>query len=155
HAGPTMQLGDWRVPLRYGAIDAAVNGHREFHRPIGRIAARLTSSAHPFPGVTATVLPGQVPALYLSSTAASEILVRGAAGEPFARLAGGDSYVNTASPTWSLTAESHGSTPDGVVDPKEPPRWQSIDSTGGFTWLESRAAYAAGYPPLPVERRGR
>jgi hypothetical protein len=155
HAGSPTDLGSWRVPVRYGNVDAAIVGHREFHRPTGRIAARLTSSAHPLPGLTAVVLPGQVPGLFVSSSSTAAVTVNGAGGEPFARLSSGGVEVNTASPTWSLTAASRGTSPDGEVDPAAPPRWRQIDTAPRLSWLESRALYPASHPPAAIEQRKR
>lgn len=146
----TVRLGDWTIPLRYGATVASVQGHVEYRPLLG--AFRSTANAAP-PGVTLDVLDGRVPGLFLRWTGTGTLVVHGIAGEPFARITPQGAEVNAASLTWQDDQRLRGAPPPQTpADPKATPRWHVLNGAPQLTWLDRRLAYAPGFPPDDVAR---
>lgn len=142
-AHEVTKLADWSVPLSYGGSKVKVDGHLEYRPLLGTTESRLTSSNEVMPGVTANLLPGSVPGLFLENTTNQTVLVRGRQGEPFARVGPDGTQVNTRSATYADDQRARGLEPPAPVDASRPPLWEKVSDTPLFTWLESRAVYAA------------
>ena len=84
-------------------------------------------------GITATLLAGRMPAIAM--TAARPVTIYGQRGEEMARVTPTTIEVNDASPTWRVTAESHGEPPGSG--------WRPLYDAL-FTWLEPRARVIEG-----------
>jgi MYXO-CTERM domain-containing protein len=147
-ARTTVRLADWTIPLRYGTTTASIKGHVEYRPLLGAFHSTVTKAPS---GVALEVLDGRVPGLFLRWTGNGTLLVRGIAGEPFARLTPQGTEVNEASPTWQDDQRLRGAPPlTTPADPRAEPRWRRQGSTPQLTWLDRRLAYAPGFPPDDV-----
>lgn len=152
--GQPRVLASWEIPMRYGTSDLAVQG-AVIHRPIqGSVVATLDQEPTPPQGLTLTVLPGALPGLFLTSDRRDDVLVRGAAGEPFLRVGPSGAHVNVRSPTWAQTASARGRVPPALVDPDAPPRWKRLSDAPRVGWLEPRTVPEAD-PSAEVTSGGR
>ncbi len=152
--GGPRELASWKIPMRYGTSDLAVQG-AVVHRPVtGSVVATLDDEPALPEGLTLTVLPGALPGLFLTSDRPDDVLVRGAAGEPFLRVGPGGAHVNVRSPVWAQTASARGQVPPALVDPEAPPRWKRVSDAPQVGWLEPRTVPEAD-PPAEVTSGGR
>jgi hypothetical protein len=142
-----VTLAGWSVPLRHGGTAYQVNGHLEY-RPV--VGAFRTTVEHVPAGLSVDALDGRVPGLFLRWRGTGEIVVRGIANEPFARLTPTSTEVNDASETWQEAERLTGTPPTAPADPGAQPRWRRIGTTPQLTWLDRRLAYAPGVPPDDV-----
>jgi hypothetical protein len=142
-------LEEWSVPLRYGAAEHVVKGHRQYKFPGGTWQTVLKKAPDEL-----TVLPfsGVVPALTVArkSTDGPTVVVLGEEDEPMLRLTAAGVEANEASPTWVFTSEATGGyVRTGAVGAKEPPRWARL-TAGQATWLDRRGQVsqtaAEGHP---------
>lgn len=139
-----VRLSSWEVRMKYGSTNVFVTGHREFRPLLGAFKTIVTEQ---FPGASAVVFPGRLPAIYLHVSGAEEVTLLGAGGEPFARVGPRGADVNEASPSWVLTAEVRGTfNPVGPVDATAPPAWRHESDQPQLTWLEPRAMYSKDEP---------
>ena len=145
-----QRLSNWSVPLRVGGAPGRIDGHIEYRPLLGSVMAEIQGSPQPLPGVSMYVLPGPVPALFLENTGRSRVLVRGRAGEPFARVGPGGTEVNVRSPTHQDDLRVKGRRPALASDPEAPPIWREVDPAPRYLWLDARARYAPGQPPDSV-----
>ena len=78
--------------------------------------------------------------LLLVNRTGKTVAISGYEREPYARLrADGTVEVNRRSPTHYLNEERYGGTPvPRSADPKAPPQWQTVSSTGRFEWHDHR-----------------
>jgi hypothetical protein len=144
-----VELGTWSVPLRYDGEPVEVRGRTRFQPLLGGFAV----TADPGPaGVVVQVLPGRLPGLRVEPPPGRTLLVRGADGEPYARLGPQGLEVNSASRTHVEDRAARGE----LVDPPAPgPRWTPPDpSVTAHTWLDARLRYPEDLPPDDVLRRG-
>ena len=130
-----VRLSEWRVPFRYGDRAGEFRGHVEFRPVLGAFRTAVRSLP---PGVTADVLQGRVPGLFLRYAGAGPLVVLGAAREPFARLAPAATEVNLASPTYVEDLTLRGLTPTVAADATAEPRWQRVATAPALTWLDRR-----------------
>jgi len=143
------RLSDWTVPLRVGGREVTARGHLEFRPLVGAFA----TSSDPVPaGLRATVLQGRLPGLAVAADPGREVVVTGAAGEPFARLSPRGAEVNESSPTWVADRAARGLAdgPDGtplLADPAAAPRWLAVGATPTLTWLDARLRWPDQVPP--------
>jgi hypothetical protein len=141
-----VTLAGWTVPLRHGGRAYQVNGHLEYRPVVG--AFRTTVERVP-DGLAVDALDGRVPGLFLRWRGSGEIVVRGVANEPFARLTPTSAEVNDASETWQESERLTGRPPTTPADPAKA-RWRRVGTTPQLTWLDRRLAYAPGVPPDDV-----
>jgi hypothetical protein len=148
-----VRLADWTVPLRQNGTTHEVKGHVEYRPVLG--AFHTTVERRPA-GLTADALDGRVPGLFVQWSGTEPLVIRGIAGEPFARLTPGGAEVNDASETWQDDQRLRGAPPGGTpADPAAPPRWRRVAAAPRLTWLDRRLAYAPGIPPDAVARSRR
>jgi hypothetical protein len=127
-----------------------VRGHVEYRPLLGAFHSTATKAP---PGVALDVLDGRVPGLFLRWTGTGTLVVRGIAGEPFARLTPQGTEVNDASATWQDDQRLRGAPPPATpADARAAPRWRRRSTTPQLTWLDRRLAYAPGFPPDDVAR---
>ncbi len=149
-AGRPAVLGRWSIPLRFAGGSARVTGHVEFRPVLGSITPRLVSPPSPAPGLSAVVLPGRVPGLFLSWTGGGAVTVLGREGEPFARFSPRGVEVNERSPTHLDDLRARGEAPRVAADASAPPVWRRQADAPSYAWLDSRARYPPGQPPEAV-----
>jgi hypothetical protein len=139
-AGAKTTVGRWAIPLRLNGKALALTGRFvTVPPPDGAFRARLTSG-DPFDGVTVTLMPGRVPALYLVNASDEDVLVLGADGEPFLRIGPGGTSANVRSATWRRSGKAAAAADDGVE-----PRWELQSPSPRYAWIEPRAAAAASW----------
>lgn len=149
-AGRTVRLDGWTVPLRHGGKAVTVSGHVEYRPVLGSFRTAVT---HRPRGVEVDATDGRVPELFLRWGGDGPLVVRGIAGEPFARLTPQGVEVNDASPTWQEDQRLRGVPPPSVpADPGAAPAWRRTAASPQLTWLDRRLAYAPGFPPDDVAR---
>lgn len=144
-----VRLAEWSVPLRQGSVTATVHGHFEYRPVLGHAEARMTSPAQLAPGITAAVVSGRTPGVFLKNSTTQTVLVIGRAGEPFARISPAGVDVNLHSLTWADDQRARGLTPPVQSDAAAVPQWSHITSVTSFTWLESRAGRDTAAQPVP------
>jgi hypothetical protein len=145
-----QRLSDWTVPLRVGGAPGRIDGYIEYRPLLGSVTAEIKGSPEPLPGVLMYVLPGPVPALFVENTGRARVLVRGRAGEPFARIGPGGAEVNVRSPTHQDDLRVKGRRPALAADPEAAPAWREVDAAPRYLWLDARARYGPGQPPDAV-----
>lgn len=134
-AKPLDVLARWTVPLTHGGVAGAIEGHVEF-RPVRGTFTPRVRDAEPAPGVTVAAATGNpTPEATVDYTGAGEVVVLGAAGEPYLRLTPHGSAANAASPTW-IAAQN----PAAVTStPAAQPRWTPTGPTPRVTFPLSSA----------------
>lgn len=140
-AGVKTTVGRWAIPMRLNGKALALGGRFEtVPLPDGAFRARLTSG-DPFDGVSVTLMPGRVPALYLVNAGDEDVLVLGADREPFLRIGPGGTSANVRSATWRRSGKAAA---PGANDGGEP-RWELQSPSPRYAWIEARAAAAASW----------
>ncbi|GAC1445360.1 MAG: hypothetical protein NVS3B26_12990 [Mycobacteriales bacterium] len=132
------RLASFEVPLRYGAAATTVRGHLEYRPLLGQFDDTITSVPT---GLTASVLQGRLPGLFVTVTAAMTVLGRD--GEPFVRSDGRALSVNTASRTYVEDQQARGV---AAGPPAVTPRWRALPGRT-FTWLDERLRFPSAAPP--------
>lgn len=118
-AQPLDVLARWSVPISYGGVAGAVEGHVEFRPVTGTFAPELRGG-EPAPGITVTAVAGDpVPMITVASAGPADVVVLGAAGEPYLRITPQGSAANAGSPTW-IAAQDPAAVPNA---PSKEPRW--------------------------------
>jgi hypothetical protein len=138
------RLGTFEVPLRYGGTAVTVRGHLEFQPLLGQFED--TVSAAP-PGLSASVLQGRLPGLFV--TVQAPLTVLGRDGEPFLRSDGRVLSINTSSRTYVEDQQARGVQ---VGPPAVTASWKRLPGRT-FTWLDDRLRYASAAPPDRALRR--
>lgn len=135
------EIGKWEVPLTYGGKPVSVRGLARFE-PL-RGAFDVTVDPAPA-GVTAQVLQGRLPGLFVGSTGAEPLTVLDREGATYVRLSPAGSALNVNS---RLHVEDQRAR--GAVDVPLPSTEPRLEPLSGSTrsWLDSRLQYAAGAPP--------
>jgi hypothetical protein len=149
-AGRAATVGTWTIPLRLAGAPVALHGeYRYAPPPRGAYRPRLTSTSEPLPGVRVSLVAGRVPALYLENASAAEpVVVMGAAGEPFLRVAPDGTSANVLSPTWQRSGKAERAARPPRVDATAEPVWRLVSSAPRYAWIEHRATPAGdGAPP--------
>lgn len=141
--GRPARLADFQVPLQYGGAAVTVRGHVEYRPLLGTFQDTVRSLP---PGMTAVVLQGQLPGLFVTVSAALTVL--GSDGEPFLRSTGSALSVNTASRTYVEDRQARGLS---TGPPSPTPRWQPVGGRS-YTWLDARLRYPAAAPPAAALR---
>lgn len=152
--GP-VQFANWQVPMRYGDRDVIVSGHLEYAIAAGVVVTTITSDAEPLDGVTVAVSQGRVPAILLDNGTDDDVVVLGAAGEPFLRIGPDGVFGNRHSPSLAEDQRYRGEQLPGPVDAGAPPDWIRLASEPRYAWLETRARYPREQPPTEVVASGR
>lgn len=142
----TVRLAEFAVPMRYAGTSRVVRGHLELRPVLGAFRTEVTASP---PGLSAEVLQGRLPGLFV--TVSAPLTVLGRDGEPFLRSDGHRLAVNTASRTYVEDLQARGR-PAGP--PSSVARWQGLPGAS-YTWLDARLAYPAATPPAPALRTSR
>lgn len=149
-ADPTRpaRLGDFTVPLRYGATPTTVRGHVSFRPLLGSYT--VTADAAP-QGLTVQALPGTLPGLFVSDPGAVPLTVMGRDGEPFLRFGSQGVEVNVHSRTHVEDRQARG---DGTAGPVSTvPRFALVaPGASSHTWLDGRLRYPADLPSDAVAR---
>jgi hypothetical protein len=144
------EFGRWEVPLRVDGAPAVLAGRFRAERPAaGRYVARLTSPAEIAPGVRVTLLPGRAPGLLVHNASEKRLLVFGADGEPFLRIAPHGVDANLRSRTWQQSARSASvpEAPPARADARDSsPVWKSVATLPRFGWIEPRALVMGASP---------
>lgn len=138
-AGATEVLDRWELDLRLDGEPVTLRGRTERRPVLGATLAAITSGNQPLDGVSAQILPGELPGI--SMTASVPVTVLGADGEPFLRFGPDGVEANLRSPTWVLSgrAASEGTDPSELdVDASAPPRWSTVSAGASFGWLDPR-----------------
>jgi hypothetical protein len=145
-----VRLGDLSIPLLVGGRPARITGNIEFEPPRGRYVHRLQSPARPAPGVEVGLLEGQaVPTVRVRNESGASVVVLGADGEPFLRLA--DTVeANATSPTWVQVGRGLGRLPKTVADPAAPPQWETVSGGHLVSWADVRSRPPDAEPQLPA-----
>lgn len=139
-----VRLGTFEVPMRYGGVATSVRGHLEFRPLLGQFDDTVTTLPS---GLTASVLQGRLPGLFVTVSAPMTVLGRD--GEPFLRSDGRALSVNTASRTYVEDKQARGI---GVGPPAPAPRWRPVGGAA-YTWLDDRLRYASAAPPAAALRQ--
>ena len=96
---PRPESARFEVPLRVDGERVALSGRfRAAPAETGGFSARLTSPSEIAPGVRVTLLPGRAPGLLVHNASDRALLVFGADGEPFLRIAPEGVDANLAQP---------------------------------------------------------
>jgi hypothetical protein len=139
-AGVRTTVGRWAIPMRLNGKALALTGRFEtLPAPDGAFRARLTSG-DPFDGVSVTLMPGRVPALYLVNASDDDVLVLGSDGEPFLRIGPDGTRANLHSATWRRMGKVTAAADDGME-----PRWALQSPSPRYAWIEPRAAAPASW----------
>lgn len=141
--GAEMPFAQWRIPARLGGRPIEFKGVFSYlPTPAGAAVAVLRSSALAAPGVTVQVLPGTVPAFFLSNAGSLPVAVLGADGKPFLRIGRDGVWADTGHPDWRAASPTAAAGTKG---------WQQISRGRSTSWLEPRAAWRGTLPkPLPA-----
>ncbi len=132
------RLAGFEVPMRYGALTTTVRGHIEFRPLLGQFEDTVTTTPA---GLTASVLQGRLPGLFV--TVSAPLTVLGRDGEPFLRSDGRALSVNVASRTFVEDQQARGLT---VAPPSPRARWKPVAALS-YTWLDDRLRYSSAAPP--------
>lgn len=144
-----VRLADFAIPLLVGGRPARITGYVEFEPPRGRYVHRLEGGSRPVPGVDVGLLGGQaVPTVTIRNESGRPLVVLGAGGEPFLRVAEAVE-ANLASPTWVQVGRALGRTPNAVADPAAPPQWETISEGHLASWADFRSRPPDSEPRLP------
>lgn len=143
-------LAVWSIPLAYDGQHARLDGAVVYAPAVGGAAARLTSSLHPAPDLTAALEPGAYPDLFVADSGPDPLLVLGQAGEPFARLGPDGVDVNVLSPVHAADAIARGRTPEAPPNAAAPPQWQHVSGQPSYDWLDPRTRYPGSTPSSQV-----
>lgn len=146
-------LATWGIPVRLGEQAADITG-RIVYAPV---RGTITASLRELPdlgGVTVTLLPGDVPGVFVDNGSDEVVVVLGGEGEPFLRLGPRGVDANIRSPSWLAASRAAGDLPEGLVDAQARPRWRSVSAVPRFGWIEPRAGYPAREPPEAVVSAG-
>lgn len=145
----TIRLTGWSLPLRYRGRSLSVQGHVEFRPQTGSIVPLLRSPSHPAPGVTAGLLGGAAPGLFVENDSRTPVTVTGADGRPFARIGPRGVDVNSASSTFRAQGtDVRGARPIAGV-----PGWRHVADVPRYGWVDPRMRYPSLDPPSDVGRR--
>ena len=98
----------------------------------------LAALTPPVSGLSVTVIENGS-RLELRNTTATEVVIAGYGGEPYARVGPGGAFVNDNSPATYLNASRFSTTPvPAGVDPTKPPTWRQIDTEPVLRWHDHR-----------------
>lgn len=141
------ELGDFEIPLRYGAQAVAVRGAVRFRPLLGSFLV----AADPAPaGLQVQALPGRLPGVFLSAQV--PVTVLGRDGEPFLRFSAAGVEVNERSRTHVEDRQARGESA-GPPSPTPVFRLVAPEATS-YTWLDTRLRYPRDLPPEDVLRAG-
>lgn len=140
------RLGEFAVPLRYGARAVTARGQITFRPLLGGFEV----TADPGPqDLTVSALPGRLPGLFL--TAPVGVAVLGRDGEPFVRFTAQGVEVNERSRTHVEDRRARGL---AAPQPRAEVSWQLVaPGARSYTWLDARLRFPADLPPDDVLRR--
>ena len=128
----SQELGRWSVALRYGGEPVTARGTVRFVPLRGAVQVDLDPAP---PGVSAQVLQGRLPGLFLAADPARQVVVLDADGEPYLEL-GRSNRRDTGSRTHVEDQQARGvvvPAPDGEV------RWEPLPGPSA-SWLDPRLA---------------
>lgn len=131
-AGRPVTLKHWSIPVRFDGKSAALSGSFNYEPlPGGVMVSRLTSSPSPAPGVTVSVAPGTVPAMFIRNDGDKPLVVMDVHQRPYLRIGPKGTAANAAKAG-------------------EPVHWVTISDAPRYTWTEPRATYKDLIPPKPL-----
>lgn len=131
-AGRPATLKHWAIPVRFAGQPSALSGSFNYEPlPGGVMVSRLTSSSSPAPGVSVSVAPGTVPAMFIRNDSDKPLVVMDADHRPYLRIGPGGTAANAAKAG-------------------EPVHWVTISDAPRYTWTEPRATYKDLIPPKPL-----
>lgn len=113
--------------------------------------SEINSFQPPLPGGVSVEVLDYDSYLQLIDRRGHEVVVHGYDGEPYARIEqDGTVQVNQRSPATYLNDSRFGEvTVPPIADPKAPPRWRTVDSSGTFIWHDHRMHYMSkSLPPV-------
>lgn len=144
--GEEMPFAEWRIPVRLGDERMTLRGVFTYTPPPRGVAiASLLSPAVLAPGVSAQLLPGPVPVIFLRNAGELPVLVLDAEGKAFLKIARNGVWADVGSAAWRASTVTH--SPGGSG-------WQQISKANTHSWLEPRAAWRGKLPkPLPANGR--
>ena len=136
------RLGEFEVPLRYGAQEVLARGTVRF-RPL--LGSFLVSADAAPAGLTVQALPGRLPAVFLSADAGTDVTVLGRDGEPFVRITDAGVEVNERSRTHVEDRQARGQV---AGPPSTTPAFRLVGpGSRSYTWLDARLRYPRDLPP--------
>ncbi|GAA1764332.1 iron uptake transporter deferrochelatase/peroxidase subunit [Luedemannella helvata] len=143
------------VAALLGAVFALLGAAPVAAHTVGGVGATnfrttLSGLSPAAPGITLRVIENGS-RLELSNTTGTDVIVRGYADEPYARVGPGGVFVNDNSPARYLNANRFGSVkvPAGV-DPENPPTWRKVDNATVYRWHDHRIHWMATTMPPAV-----
>ena len=145
-----LDLGSWRVPLRYGGTAVTVLGHVEYRPVLGRLEAEVTSAALP-DGVEVHAVSGRLPGLFLRSALPTDVVVIGPDDEVFARIGPRGVAVDRRSAVAVEDARAKGQPPAVVEQGADPVLVVSVAPS--YSWLDPRLRWTEPAVPDDVQRR--
>ena len=134
-------LAEVAVPLRYGEQEVTVRGTVRFQPMLGSYVV----SADPAPqSLTADVLPGRLPGIFLSAPPDRDVVVLGRDGEPFLRISDAGVEVNVRSRTHVEDRQARG---EQAGPPSTTPDYELVaPGERSYTWLDTRLRAPADLP---------
>jgi deferrochelatase/peroxidase EfeB len=119
---------------------------------VGATNFRTTLSAltPPVPGVSLRVIENGS-RLELRNESATDVVVAGYSGEPYARIGPAGVFVNDNSPATYLNVDRYQNTPvPAGVDAKAPPAWRQVATEPVWRWHDHRVHWMLKSLPPPV-----
>lgn len=135
----------WKIPLRVDGRQVALSGRFQFMpQQRGYYDARLTSAPEIAPGVFLQVLPGPVPGFMIDNSSATPLTILDTEGKPFLEVGPAGVRANARSVSWLASGQAESRRTPLPPDTDKSPLWQVRSSTPRASWLDPRAAVAAG-----------
>ncbi len=145
--GVPITVASFTIPMQYGSTPVSVRGHLQYQPPSGGLIARLLIPPPAASGLTLSVLPGgPAPGFFASWSGSAVCTLLGADNEPFLRFGPFGVQANLASPTWIRVAQIGGHYAQGNG-------WSTVSPAPRLAWIDPRAAYGPGTPPVDVQDR--
>jgi hypothetical protein len=139
--GQPTRLRGWSVPVRYAGQPHQIDGSVSYRPVLGSFQV----TADPAPaGLTAQVLQGRLPGLFLTVPPGLRLTVLGRDGEPFARFLGNAVQLNQRSRTYVEDRTAQGLP---AAAPEAVPRWGPPTPDTTLTWLDQRLQFPTDLPP--------
>ncbi len=138
-----MPFAEWRIPARLDGQPIQLRGVFTYVPPTSGVAMAVMQSPSVLAaGVMVQMVPGTVPAFFLSNNSAQTVAVLDAQGKPFLRVEPNGVWADLGSASWR--AASTTAVPAGKG-------WKQISKARSITWREPRAAWVGKVPkPLPA-----
>lgn len=136
--GKEMPFAEWRIPARLGEQAIELRGVFTYVPPTTGVAMAVMQSPNVIaPGVLVQMVPGTVPAFFLSNSGPQTVAVLDDAGKPFLKIEPKGVWADIGSPSWR--AASTTPVPEGKG-------WRQVSKARSITWREPRAAWGGKLP---------